>query len=57
VHGVRCRFGPPLPAPNTLSASLSVCIVNTLSRAVGGEAECDTGRVEARIPLVSQIFL
>jgi len=52
-----CRFGPPLPAPNTLSASLSVCIVNTLSRAVGGEAECDTGRVEARIPLVSQIFL
>jgi cysteine-rich repeat protein len=52
-----CRFGPPLPAPNTLSASLSVCIMNTLSRAVGGEAECDTGRVEARIPLVSQIFL
>jgi cysteine-rich repeat protein len=53
-----CRFGPPLPAPNTLSASLSVCIVNTLSRAVGGDAECDTGRVvEAKIPLVSRIFL
>ena len=52
-----CRFGPPLPAPNTLSASLSVCIMNTISRAVGGEAECDTGRVEATIPLVSHVFL
>jgi cysteine-rich repeat protein len=52
-----CRFGPPLPAPNTLSASLSVCIINTISRAVGGEAECDTGRVQASIPLLSQIFL
>jgi cysteine-rich repeat protein len=52
-----CRFGPPLPAPNTLSASLSVCIINTISRAVGGEAACGTGRVEVTVPLVSQVFL
>lgn len=52
-----CRFGPPLPAPNTLHASLSVCIINTISRAVGGEAECDTGRVEAAVPVISHIFL
>jgi cysteine-rich repeat protein len=52
-----CRFGPPLAAPNTLSASLSTCIFNTISRAVGGEADCDTGRVELSVPLIAQIFL
>ena len=52
-----CRFGPPLAAPNTLSASLSTCIINTISRAVGGEAECDTGRVEVLVPLRAEVFL
>lgn len=52
-----CPFGAPLAAPNTLSASLSACILNTLSRGVGGEAECDTGRVEVTVPLVARVFL
>jgi cysteine-rich repeat protein len=52
-----CRFGPPLPAPNTLAVSLSACIISTFSRAVGGDADCDTGRVELSVPLTAQVFL
>ena len=52
-----CHFGPPLAAPNTLSAQFSACIVSTISRAVGGKAECDTGRVEAAVPLTAAVYL
>jgi cysteine-rich repeat protein len=52
-----CHFGPPLAAPNTLSAQFSACIVSTISRAVGGKAECDTGRVVAAVPLTAAVYL
>jgi cysteine-rich repeat protein len=52
-----CHFGPPLAAPNTLSAQFSACIVSTLSRAAGGKAECDTGRVQAKVPLTAAVYL
>jgi cysteine-rich repeat protein len=52
-----CRFGPPLAAPNTLSASLSACVVSTVSRAASGEAACDTGRAAVTVPLTAEVFL
>jgi len=52
-----CKFGAPLPIPNTNSVPTSTCVFNTISRDARGETRCDTGDSRVDIPLLSTVFL
>jgi hypothetical protein len=48
-----CRFGPPLPIPNTGATGVSTCVINTVaaSPAAGGTLDCCSGASTQTLPL------
>lgn len=49
-----CRFGPPLPIPNS---GLSVCVVNTIASPGGGTVDTATGALSLVVPLSTRVHL
>jgi hypothetical protein len=52
-----CNFGTPLPIPNTVIPSLSVCVLNTWSAAASGTLDLSTGASSRNVPLISDNYL
>ena len=52
-----CKFGAPLPLPNSMSPATSTCVFNTYAQDVVGEATCSDGNARLDAPLVSRTFL
>ena len=54
---IGCLFGPPVPLPNALTTPISVCVLFSVSGAVSGTLDCDTGAQSLSLPLDSRVFL
>jgi hypothetical protein len=52
-----CFFGAPLPIPNSTTIATSTCVINTVSAAASGSANCISGDSAIDIPLTSEIYL
>jgi hypothetical protein len=52
-----CNFGTPLPIPNTVIPSLTVCVLNTWSAAASGTLDLSTGASSTNVPLISDNYL
>jgi cysteine-rich repeat protein len=51
-----CSFGAPMPLPNPGSPATSVCLVNTISQDVTGQAAC-VGTASLNVPMKTTIYL
>jgi hypothetical protein len=57
VCTTNCRFGPPLPIPNAMSAPTSVCALNDVAENASATTQCDGGDTDVSAPLRSNVFL
>ena len=52
-----CLYAAPLPIPNPMVPFTSVCAVNVVGEDVAGTLDCDTGALDADVPLRSVLYV
>jgi len=54
---VGCKYGAPLPIPNSISPTTSTCVINSVAKNAVGSGVCTTGEIGMDIPLTAGIYL
>src|SRR5262245_10028788 len=54
---VGCNFGTPLPIPNPMIPTISLCVLNTWKAPASGTLDLTTGASSTAVPLISDFYL